>query len=266
MFHIDIFQVLAGSLTGFLVGLTGVGGGALMTPLLLLVFGVAPLTAIGTDLWFAAITKLFASHVHHKSDLVDWGVLRKMWMGSLSMSLVTVGLIHLYPSWTASTGFLTTTIAIAIMVTALGLVFQRPLHALGRRFRLNDAAQFKHWQGPLTVMAGGVLGVLVSLTSVGAGALGAVLLTYLYPLRLTPPRLIATDIVHAIPLAVVAGFGHLVIGNVNFPLLGTLLLGSIPGALLGAKLATRLPHGVLKFGLATVLLAVGSKLAFASLH
>lgn len=265
MINIDPLQVLAGSLTGLLVGLTGVGGGALMTPLLLIVFGVAPLTAVGTDLWFAAITKLFASHVHHKSNLVDWGVLRKMWMGSLSMSLVTVALIHQHPAWTASTGFLNATIAIAILVTALGLVFQRQLHALGRRFRLNDAEQFKHWQGPLTVMAGGVLGILVSLTSVGAGALGAVFLTYLYPLRLTPPRLVATDIVHAIPLAVFAGFGHLMIGNVNFPLLGTLLLGSIPGAVLGAKLATKLPHGVLKFGLATVLLAVGSKLAVASL-
>jgi uncharacterized protein len=266
MLNIDIYQVLAGSLTGLLVGLTGVGGGALMTPLLLIVFGVAPLTAVGTDLWFAAITKLFASHVHHKSDLVDWGVLRKMWMGSLPMSLVTLVLLHQHPSWTASAGFLNATIAIAIMATALGLMFQRQLHALGRRFRLNNAEQFKHWQGPLTVTAGGVLGVLVSLTSVGAGALGAVFLTYLYPLLLTPPRLVATDIVHAIPLAVFAGLGHLLIGNVNFPLLGTLLLGSVPGAILGAKLATRLPHAVLKFGLATVLLAVGSKLALTQLN
>jgi uncharacterized membrane protein YfcA len=111
-------------------------------------------------------------------------------------------------------------------------------------------------------LAGGLLGVLVTLTSVGAGALGAVFLAYLYPLRLTPPRLIATDIVHAIPLAMFAGIGHLIIGNVNFSLLGNLLLGSIPAVIFGAMLSARLPHGLLRTILAVVLIAIGLKLAY----
>jgi hypothetical protein len=120
--------------------------------------------------------------------------------------------------------------------------------------------QFKRWQAPLTIAAGAVLGVLVTLTSIGAGALGAVMLTYLYPLRLTPSRLIATDIVHAIPLALFAGLGHLLIGNVNFGLLLYLLLGSIPGVVIGVKFSTRLPHALLRYVLAVVLLMIGFKL------
>jgi hypothetical protein len=133
-------------------------------------------------------------------------------------------------------------------------------HALGRKLRTTDGEHFKALQAPLTVLAGVVLGVLVTLTSVGAGALGAVFLAYLYPLRLTPPRLIATDIVHAIPLAMFAGLGHLLIGNVDFGLLGNLLLGSIPAVILGAMLSSRLPHALLRGALAVVLLAIGVKL------
>jgi uncharacterized membrane protein YfcA len=258
--NMDVFQVVAGWLTGLIVGLTGVGGGALMTPILLFFFGVAPLTAVGTDLWFAAGTKLFAFRVHHASNLIDWGVLKRLWSGSLIASLLTILILHVYPPDKAFTGFMNTGIAAAIMLTALGIIFQKQLHALGRRLRLTDAGRFKLWQGPLTILAGAVLGVLVTLTSIGAGALGAVFLTYLYPLRLTPPRLIATDIVHAIPLAIFAGMGHLLMGHVDFVMLGTLLLGSIPGVMMGARLSARLPHGVLKIGLAMVLLAVGSKL------
>lgn len=257
---LEIPQVLAGALTGLVVGLTGVGGGALMTPVLLLFFGVAPLTAIGTDLWFAAITKLFAFRVHQSRGLVDWSVVRRLWAGSLPASAVTVAVIQFHPPDPASAGWLTGAIAVAIMLTALGILFQKPLHALGRRWRVSDVDHFRQWQRPLTVLAGALLGLLVTLTSVGAGALGAVFLMYLYPLRLTPPRLIATDIVHAIPLAIFAGIGHLWIGHVDFALLGTLLLGSIPGVILGAKLSAALPDQVLRFGLATVLLLVGSKL------
>jgi hypothetical protein len=258
--NIDIYQVIAGWLTGFIVGLTGVGGGALMTPLLLLVFGVAPMKAVGTDLWFAAVTKLFASHVHHANNLIDWGILKRLWTGSLSTSLITVVMLYFFPLGKEYIGMLNAAIATAIMITAVGIIFQKQLHAVGKKFRVKDVEQFRRWQGPLTIAAGAVLGLLVTLTSVGAGALGAVFLTYLYPFRLTPPRLIATDIVHAIPLAMFAGMGHLLIGNVNYVLLGTLLLGSIPGVIMGAKLSSRLPHGILKMGLATILLIVGFKL------
>ncbi len=256
----DWMLVAAGALTGLLVGLTGVGGGALMTPLLLLVFGVAPLAAVGTDLWFAAITKLFATRVHHSHGLIDWQVVKRLWMGSLSASALTLLGMKLYPVDEAAVVLLKAAIAVAVLVTALGMLLQKPLHALGRKLRTTDGEQFKAWQGPLTVAAGAVLGLLVTLTSVGAGALGAVFLAYLYPLRLTPPRLIATDIVHAIPLAMFAGLGHLLIGNVNFSLLGNLLVGSVPTVVVGAMLSARLPHAWLRGALAVVLLSIGLKL------
>lgn len=250
----------AGALTGLLVGLTGVGGGALMTPLLLLVFGVAPLAAVGTDLWFAATTKLFATRVHHGHGLIDWQVVKRLWCGSLTASALTLLWMKIHPVDASAVTLLKTAIAVAVMVTALGMLFQKPLHALGRRLRTTDSQHFKAIQGPLTIVAGSVLGVLVTLTSVGAGALGAVFLAYLYPLRLTPPRLIATDIVHAIPLAMFAGIGHLMIGNVNFSLLGNLLMGSIPAVIVGAMLSARLPHMLLRAALALVLLSIAIKL------
>lgn len=231
-----------------------------MTPLLLLLFGVAPLTAVGTDLWFAAFTKLFATRVHHGHGLIDWPVVRRLWLGSLSASALTLVWMNFYPVDQSAVTLLKTAIAAAVLVTALGILFQKPLHALGRKLRTTDGAHFKALQPPLAVLAGAVLGVLVTLTSVGAGALGAVFLAYLYPLRLTPPRLIATDIVHAIPLAMFAGLGHLLIGNVDFGLLGNLLLGSVPAVIVGAMLSARLPHAVLRGVLALVLLTIGVKL------
>jgi hypothetical protein len=258
----DWMLVVAGAATGFVVGLTGVGGGALMTPLLLLLFGVAPLTAVGTDLWFAAITKMFATQVHHNHGLIDWQVVRRLWLGSLSASVLTLVWMRLNPVDQTAVSLLKMAIAAAVLLTAVGILFQKPLQAFGRKLRTTDAEHFKAWQPRLTVLAGAVLGVLVTLTSVGAGALGAVFLAYLYPLRLTPPRLIATDIVHAIPLALFAGTGHLLMGNVNFGLLGNLLLGSVPAVIAGAMLSSRLPHAVLRMALAAVLLAVGAKLAW----
>ncbi len=256
----DPLLIAAGAATGLLVGLTGVGGGALMTPLLLLVFGVAPLTAVGTDLWFAAITKLFATRVHHSHGLIDWPVVKRLWLGSLTASAATLIFMKLYPVDQTAVTLLKAAIAAAVVLTALGMLFQKPLHALGRKLRTTDSDNFKALQGPLTVMAGAMLGILVTLTSVGAGALGAVFLSYLYPLRLTPPRLIATDIAHAIPLAMFAGAGHLLIGNVDFGLLGHLLLGSIPAVIFGAMLSARLPHALLRGTLAAVLLTIGVKL------
>jgi uncharacterized membrane protein YfcA len=258
----DVMLVVAGAVTGFVVGLTGVGGGALMTPLLLLLFGVAPLTAVGTDLWFAAITKMSATRVHHKHGLIDWPVVRRLWLGSLSAAVLTLVWMRLNPVDDTAVSLLKTAIAAAVLLTAVGILFQKPLQAFGRKLRTTDAEHFKAWQPGLTVLAGAVLGVLVTLTSVGAGALGAVFLAYLYPLRLTPPRLIATDIVHAIPLALFAGTGHLLMGNVNFGLLGNLLLGSVPAVIIGAMLSSRLPHTVLRMALAAVLCAVGLKLVW----
>jgi hypothetical protein len=258
---VNWLEVLAGGLTGLLVGLTGVGGGALMTPLLLLLFGVAPLSAVGTDLWMAAITKVLATRVHHAHALIDWQVVRRLWTGSLTASAATLLWMKIHPVNASSIVLMKSAIAGAVLLTAVGLVFQKPLHELGRRSRLTSTERFKRLQAPLTVLAGAVVGALVTLTSVGAGALGTVFLAYLYPLRLTPPRLVATDIVHAIPLALFAGLGHLWNGDVDFLLLGTLLLGSVPGVIAGSLLSVRIPHAVLRGVLAVVLGFVGLNLA-----
>lgn len=258
----DMLQALAGAGTGLLVGLTGVGGGAVMTPLLLLVFGVAPTAAIGTDLWFAALTKIAATRVHHGNGLIDWQVVRRLWLGSLPGSAFTLAWMAYAPITRETTAFLKTMIAVAVVLTAVAMLLQKPLHALGHRLRTRteSADRFKVLQAPLTVAAGALLGMLVTLTSIGAGALGVVFLAYLYPLRLTPSRLIATDIVHAIPLALFAGMGHLLIGNVNFGLLGNLLVGSIPGVIAGAMLSSRLPQPLLRGALSAILLFTGFKL------
>ena len=251
--------VIAGFGTGLLVGLTGVGAGAMMTPLLLLVFGVAPVTAVGTDLLFAGLTKIVAGRVHDRAGLIDWQVVRRLWLGSLPASALTVAMIKL--QWVAlDLAALKQVIGVAVLITALGMMVQGRLNALGRSLRICNAESFKRYQPPLTVLAGVVLGFLVTLTSVGAGAVGAVMMAYLYPLRLTPTRLVATDIVHAVPLALFAGMGHLLVGNVDFVLLGWLLLGSIPGVWIGAQLSSRLPQKLLHLGLAAVLAIIGLKL------
>jgi uncharacterized membrane protein YfcA len=252
---VDWPLIAAGAFTGLVVGATGVGGGALMTPILLLLFGVAPRAAIGTDLWYAAITKVAAARVHHQHGLVDWPIVFRLWAGSLSASLITVFWMRAQPMSDAHLEWLRGAIAVAVCVTAIGMLFSARLRRLGGR--LDAARSFEPWQAPLTVLVGAVLGALVTLTSVGAGALGALCLLYLYPHRLTAGKLVATDIAHAIPLALVAGLGHLSLSNVDGRLLGNLLAGSIPAAFLGARLSARMPHGPLRILLAVVLLAVG---------
>lgn len=251
--------VTSGFLVGMLMGLTGVGGGAMMTPLLLLLFGMPLPAAIGTDLWFASLSKSVAVGMHHNTNLIDWQVVRRMWCGSLPAALLTVALMKM-GYLAGSPAFLKLAIGSAVIMTALSMAFKEQLHDLGQRFRLRDATHFKQWQKPLTIFAGVLLGVMVSMTSIGAGAFGAMILTYLYPLRMKPSKLVATDIAHAIPLTMIAGVGHLVIGNVDFKLLGMLMLGSVPGVVLGVMLSTRLPQSVLKWGIILCLLMVGGKL------
>ena len=231
-----------------------------MTPLLLLLFGVAPMAAVGTDLWFAALTKAFAAPVHHRHRLIDWPVVKRLWAGSLPASTLTLYWLSSHRLEEAHVAMAKSAIAVAVLVTVVAMLLQKRLHEVGRRFRITEGSAFKAAQRPLTIVAGALPGLLVTATSVGAGALGAVMLVYLYPLRLTPPRLIATDIVHALPLALFAGIGHLLLGNVDGTLLLNLLIGSIPAVVVGAALSARLPHGVLRWALMAVLLAVGIKL------
>lgn len=260
----DWANAVAGLGVGFLVGLTGVGGGALMTPILVLLFGMAPAAAVGTDLWFAAITKMTGGSLHHGRGNVDWQVLRRLCLGSLPAAMLTLLWLHVSGGGQMKAGLILRALGSMIVLTALAMLFKRQAQAFGRSLRLNASERFKHLQPKLTVLAGAILGVLVTLTSVGAGALGAVMLAYLYPLRMTPRRLVATDLVHAIPLTVVAGSGHLMMGNVDGGLLLQLLLGSIPGVLIGAHFSDKAPEGVLRPLIACVLMAVGVKLVGAA--
>jgi uncharacterized membrane protein YfcA len=257
-FILDGQYVMAGAATGFVVGLTGVGGGALMTPMLLLFFGVSPVTAVATDLWFAVITKLVAARVHNKAAQVDWQVVRWLWAGSLPMAMLVVVVVSLIGPL-AKVGWLTKTIGALVVITALGLLLAPRLLAAARKQRFGNPKKFKTLQPSLTMGAGAVLGVCVALTSVGAGALGSVMLLGLYPLRMTPHRLVATDIVHAIPLAAVAGLGYLWVGSVDGQMLLNLLAGSMPAAVLGSLLAKKMQGRWLQTALALVLLIAGVK-------
>jgi hypothetical protein len=256
----DLMHAVAGLLVGTIVGVTGVGGGALMTPLLVMLFGVAPTTAVGTDLLYASITKMFGTAVHHKAGTVDWQVVRRLALGSLPAAALTLGWMHVAHIAQLRVGFITVTLGIALVVTALGILFKEQIHSVGRRWRLGDSARFKAIQPWLTVGCGALLGVMVTLTSVGAGALGTAMLVYLYPLRLSAGKLVGTDLAHAIPLTLIAGLGHLALGNVDTALMLNLLAGSIPGVLAGSWISTRMPVAPLRTAIAFVLLFVAWKM------
>lgn len=250
-------RVLAGALTGFVVGMTGVGGGALMTPLLLLVFGTAPMTAVGTDLWFAALTKAAVSWRQHRASLIDWPVVRALWAGSLPASLLTVWAMAMRAPDPATVAMIRGAVGMAVMLTAASLLWPRRHTS---RDTEPSMAVLSGRTRSLTVVAGAGLGVMVTLTSVGAGALGAVLLSRLHAARLSPLRLVATDIAHAIPLALCAGVGHLAFSAVDLSLLRDLLVGSVPAALLGAALANHVPQPLLRRLLGGMLFVVSALL------
>ncbi len=253
-------NVAAGFLVGVLVGLTGVGGGALMTPILVLMFGMAPSAAVGTDLWFAAITKMVGGWVHGKKGTIDWEVLRRLFLGSIPASLLTLLWLHLTHSDKLQSVMMIKVLGVVLILTSIASVFRPYFFAIGKRMRLESPTGFKRWQPMLTVMGGGLIGFLVTFTSIGAGALGAVILLYLYPLRMSPSTLVGTDIVHAIPLTILAGLGHMLMGNVKFDMLGMLLLGSIPGIILGSLGSAYAPEKVVRTAISVVLVAVGVKM------
>jgi uncharacterized membrane protein YfcA len=244
---------VAGAVTGFLVGLTGVGGGALMTPILLLFLGVAPTTAVATDLWFAVVTKVVAAGFHWRSGEVDWQVVRRLWAGSLPAAAV-LSVVAVRFGRQGAPVWLTPAIGTLVAITACGIFLAPILRRQSVRRRLSQPVSFKAWQPTLTVVAGVILAGCVALTSVGAGALGSVILMYLYPLRMKPHRLVATDIVHAVPLAMVAGSAYWWGGQVDTTMLTDLLMGSIPAAALGSLVAGRVPARAIQLAMAACLL------------
>ncbi|MBF7730058.1 sulfite exporter TauE/SafE family protein [Pseudomonas sp. N040] len=253
--------VIAGLLVGFIVGMTGVGGGSLMTPILLW-FGINPATAVGTDLLYAAITKSGGIYVHQRNKNIDWTITGWLTLGSVPAAALTLWLLHsLHTDTQAMNAVIKQSLGVVLLLTALAILFKQQLLAFAHK----HAGDRYHLSGfnlnLLTVVTGLMLGAMVTLTSIGAGALGTVALFILYPFLATK-RLVGTEIAHAVPLTLVAGLGHASMGNMDWHLLGYLLMGSLPGIYLGSHLSGRISDQILRPCLATMLVFIGYKLAF----
>jgi uncharacterized membrane protein YfcA len=251
----DLLAILSGFGVGAIVGLTGVGGGSLMTPLLLSVFKLNPAVAIGTDLWFAATTKAAGAAAHHRAGHVEWKITGLLLAGSLPASGATIALMHftgVTKGWAAA---LTFSLGIALLLTAVVVAYRQAWQAVGLRLErwIPDSRK-----PALTFASGLLLGVLVSLSSIGAGAIGATLIMLIYP-RLAAHRIVGTDIAHAVPLTLAAGIGHATLGHVDWSLLAALVIGGVPGIWLGAQLTRRMPEKLVRALLCTALVTAGLK-------
>lgn len=256
---IDPLYSLSGFAVGALVGMTGVGGGSLMTPLLILLFGVHPATAVGTDLLYAAATKTGGSLVHGFARSIDWRVVRRLATGSVPATVVTLAVLsHFNLSGDAARNLITLVLSVALFATAFVLVFGGAIVAAyrARVVELNSQRTAVN-----TVLVGMVLGVLVSISSVGAGAIGVIALIMLYP-QLPMARIVGSDIAHAVPLTLIAGTGHWMMGSVDWHIMGSLLAGSLPGIFVGSYFAMRIPERALRLVLATTLFVVASRITY----
>ena len=258
----DWMYTLSGFLVGLIVGVTGVGGGSLMTPLLVLLFGVSPATAVGTDLLYASLTKTLGGWVHGRRGTVDWKIVGLLSLGSLPAAVITIALLkYLALDKKTLSGLVTGVLSVALILTAAALLLKGRIKKLAQR-RDGTVFELHHSHLPAaTIITGALLGIMVTISSVGAGALGMVVLLFLYP-RHAPVKLVGTDIAHAVPLTAVAGMGHLALGTVDLVLLGSLLLGSLPGIYIGSHLSARMPEQVLRPVLATMLLLIGFRMVF----
>ena len=257
----DFLYVVSGFVVGFIVGMTGVGGGSLMTPILVLGFGIKPAIAVGTDLLYAAITKSGGVFVHHTKGNIQWKIVGLLATGSVPASLVSIFIIkQLDDAGVNYDKLIMSTLSIALILTALFLLLRERLQKISRSERF-DTIKLMHrkLRKPITIFAGVLIGVLVTLSSVGAGVIGAAFLFFLYP-RYKAIKIVATDIAHAIPITAIAGLGHAHIGTVNYILLGSLLIGSLPGIYLGSHFGTKLPDKFMRPILATILLVIGVRL------
>ena len=260
---IDPLYVASGFAVGVLVGMTGVGGGSLMTPLLILLFGIHPSTAVGTDLLYAAATKTGGSLVHGWARSIHWPAVFRLACGSIPASILTlVVLWQLDLNGASARSLVNLVLCLALLLTAISLIFRK---AIMDRYRHRLERLDAGTNAGVTVLVGAALGVLVSISSVGAGAVGVTALLLLYP-RLPMATIVGSDIVHAVPLTLVAGIGHWALGAVDWRLMGVLLIGSLPGIVIGSYGAVRVPEKVLRVVLASVLLFVAAKLVSTELN
>lgn len=262
----DLAFVFAGFAVGLIVGLTGVGGGSLMTPVLIFFFGVKPHLAIGTDLLFAAFTKMGGTVSMARQRLVPWRVVALLCAGSIPAALAALWLLHrMGPATEQAQHLMTSTLGIALLLTAAATAYKvlafspqrQTAEVAARRANAANAAEPRHWSLP--VLLGAVIGMLVTFTSVGAGAIGVTVLLLVFP-HLPLPRIIAADIAYAVPLTLVAGLGHASLGSVDWPLLLQLLAGSLPGIWLGSRLVSRTPERLIRSALSVLLAWAGAKL------
>jgi uncharacterized protein len=258
MLMIDPLYVVSGFGVGLLVGMTGVGGGSLMTPLLILLFGIHPATAVGTDLLFAAATKAGGSVAHGLARSIHWPAVIRLACGSIPASIVTLFVLwQLDLNGESSRSLVNLVLCFALLLTAASLIFRKAIMERYRsRMQRLDAATTAR----ATVVVGAALGVLVSISSVGAGAVGVTALLLLYP-QLSMTRIVGSDIAHAVPLTLVAGIGHWATGAIDWPLMVVLLVGSLPGILIGSYFAHRVPEAALRLVLAATLILVAGNLA-----
>jgi uncharacterized membrane protein YfcA len=258
----DLAFVFAGFLVGSVVGLTGVGGGSLMTPILIFAFGVKPYMAVGTDLLFAAFTKMGGTVKMARSGQVPWRVVLHLSAGSIPAALITLWVLKtLGPANPGVQHLMTSTLGGALLLTAAATLY-KALRGKAAPIRIaagqeTQATTARHWSLPL--LFGALIGTLVSITSVGAGAIGVTVLMVLYPM-LPLPRIVAADIAYAVPLTLVAGLGHASLGSVDWSMLALLLAGSLPGIWLGSHYMTRVPERVIRAMLSVLLAYAGTKL------
>jgi uncharacterized membrane protein YfcA len=252
--------ITAGFAVGFLVGMTGVGGGSLMTPLLTLLFGISPTVAVGTDLAFASITKSAGTITHRFNGTVNWAIVRRLCLGALPAALVATLALHHFGAVDKHIGeIIRYSIAGSVMLTVVALLFRRRMLAwvLAKPSRQLQGTTL----ATATIVSGAILGVLVTVSSIGAGAVGATLLVMLYP-KLTPAEVAGTDIAYAVPLTAIAAAGHWWLGSIDWVLLATLLVGSVPGITLGSMAARKVPERFLRALLALTLTGVAAKLIY----
>ena len=255
---IDPLYVISGFGVGLLVGMTGVGGGSLMTPLLILLFGIHPSTAVGTDLLYAAATKTGGSVVHSWARSIHWPAVIRLASGSIPASILTLLVLwQLDLDSAAARSLVNIVLSFALMLTAASLIFRKTIMETirWRMERLDERTIAR-----ATVLVGAALGVLVSISSVGAGAVGVTALLLLYP-QLPMSRIVGSDIAHAVPLTLIAGIGHWALGAIDWHLMAVLLMGSLPGIVIGSYFATRVPEMALRLLLAVTLVLVAGKLA-----
>jgi uncharacterized protein len=257
----DGMYTLSGFLVGLVVGVTGVGGGSLMTPLLVLLFGISPATAVGTDLLYASLTKTLGGWVHGRRGTVDWKVAGLLSLGSLPAAVATIALLkYLALDEKTLSGLVTSVLSVALLLTASALLLKSRIKKFAQSRDDMECWLHQRHLSAATIVTGVIVGIMVTVSSVGAGVLGTVALLFLYP-RMQAAKVVGTDIVHAVPLTAVAGMGHLALGTVDVVLLGSLLLGSLPGIYIGSHLSARVPEAILRPVLAIMLLVIGARMS-----